>query len=148
MVGPAHALPSREKMQTPPTTNGRASSALRELGYLARLVAKVFVGFYVPLSALMVLLHFPYDTASSNPGASAHRRATNYYDAAYQAPVAGRRGLDYEDTARAAAAANDVEGVVRRFVAAFGLADKRILEVGSGRGYLQDVVADYTGLDI
>jgi hypothetical protein len=30
----------------------------------------------------------------------------------------------------------------------YGLAGKRVLEVGSGRGYLQDIVAGYTGLDI
>jgi SAM-dependent methyltransferase len=38
--------------------------------------------------------------------------------------------------------------IISRFVEQYGLGDKRILEVGSGTGYLQDVVADYIGLDI
>jgi ubiquinone/menaquinone biosynthesis C-methylase UbiE len=38
--------------------------------------------------------------------------------------------------------------VVNEFVRAHGLQDKRILEIGSGIGDLQDIVADYTALDI
>jgi SAM-dependent methyltransferase len=34
------------------------------------------------------------------------------------------------------------------FARQYDLAGKKTLEVGSGRGYLQDVVPDYTGLDI
>jgi SAM-dependent methyltransferase len=37
---------------------------------------------------------------------------------------------------------------VSRFVTNHQLQNKRILDVGSGRGYLQDIVADYTGLDL
>lgn len=37
---------------------------------------------------------------------------------------------------------------VRRFVDHFDLREKRCLEVGSGRGAFQDLVADYTGLDL
>jgi hypothetical protein len=56
--------------------------------------------------------------------------------------------LDYEEIARRTAIASDIEGTVRGFVKQYKLADKRILEVGSGRGYLQDIVPGYTGLDI
>lgn len=38
--------------------------------------------------------------------------------------------------------------MVTRFVKVHSLENKRILDVGAGRGYLQDVVHDYTGLDI
>lgn len=34
------------------------------------------------------------------------------------------------------------------FVRKYGLADKKVLEIGSGRGEFQDAVFDYTGLDI
>ncbi len=37
---------------------------------------------------------------------------------------------------------------VRGFVERFGLRDRKCLEVGSGRGAFQDLVDDYTGLDI
>ena len=35
-----------------------------------------------------------------------------------------------------------------RFIADFGLTGKKVLEIGSGTGLFQDVVPDYTGLDI
>lgn len=44
--------------------------------------------------------------------------------------------------------AYDVMGRVRRFVDTYDLHDAKVLEVGSGEGYLQDMVTDYTGLDI
>ncbi len=37
---------------------------------------------------------------------------------------------------------------IRAFVKQYGLWDKRILDIGSGEGLFQDVVTDYTGLDI
>jgi SAM-dependent methyltransferase len=37
---------------------------------------------------------------------------------------------------------------VGEFAQQFGLDKKKVLDVGSGRGFLQDVVNDYTGLDI
>jgi len=37
---------------------------------------------------------------------------------------------------------------VAGFAQQYDLGGKKVLEVGSGRGYLQDVVTDYTGLDI
>lgn len=40
------------------------------------------------------------------------------------------------------------EQLVRQFVADYELASKRVLEIGCGRGWLQDIVADWTGVDI
>ena len=43
----------------------------------------------------------------------------------------------------------DAFGVeLEKFLDREGLRDKRVLEVGSGRGYFQDCVRDYTGVDI
>jgi SAM-dependent methyltransferase len=36
---------------------------------------------------------------------------------------------------------------LKAFVEQFGLADKKVVEVGCGRGAFQDLVADYTGVD-
>jgi SAM-dependent methyltransferase len=119
-----------------------------EVRYFSRLIARVLLGFYFPLMILMTAIHFPYDTDASATADSGHRRSANYYEAAYQPDSRRQRGVDYEETARKAAVENGVEEGVRQFVALYGLAGKHILEVGSGRGYLQDIVPDYTGLDI
>ena len=37
---------------------------------------------------------------------------------------------------------------LKQFIAAYNLQEKRVLDVGSGAGGLQDLVADYTGLDV
>jgi SAM-dependent methyltransferase len=49
---------------------------------------------------------------------------------------------------RAARDRLDIRGETRRFVARYHLEHARVLDVGSGEGYLQDVVSDYTGFDI
>ena len=119
------------------------------LANIAKMVGKVLLAFYLPLLTLLTLIHFPYDTDSSGrAGDDAIQRSARFYEAAYPSDVQQKRGLDYEEAARQGAVALDVEGMMRRFVKQYGLADKHILEVGSGRGYLQDIVPDYTGLDI
>ena len=44
--------------------------------------------------------------------------------------------------------AHQIKEGLASFIAQYGLEKKRALDVGAGRGYLQDVVDDYTGLDI
>jgi SAM-dependent methyltransferase len=110
-------------------------------------VAFTFLKFYVPLLAIITLVYFPYETDAS-AGKATHRGAQGYYDAAYQGNGQQRRAQDYEEVGRQVALTNDTEGVLRGFVKQYGLEDKRVLDVGSGRGYLQDVAHDYTGLDI
>jgi SAM-dependent methyltransferase len=63
-----------------------------------------------------------------------------YYDTEFPAQGNG----DAAETAWHTIVTNRVSGFAREN----HLTGKKILEVGSGRGYLQDVVADYTGLDI
>ncbi len=117
----------------------------REIAHLARLFRGVVLYFYLPLTMLLVGLHFPYDTDASlvEP-----RSATPFYEAVYQPAGQGGRGLDYEQTSILAAAASNIEGQIAEFVNRYQLHDKRVLDVGSGRGYLQDIVVDYTGLDL
>ena len=54
----------------------------------------------------------------------------------------------YTQVAKAAAEEHHIEDQVKEFVKRYGLQKRPVLEIGSGRGYLQDVTQDYTGLDI
>lgn len=137
----------------------RRSPVTKEMLGIAKTLAHVIFFFYLPAIAILTALHFPYDTDPSINGSStialasssaseSKRRSATYYEIAYRADVQEKRGLDYEETARSAAKAFDIEGQVRKFVKDYKLQGKRVLEVGSGRGYLQDMVEDYTGLDI
>lgn len=102
-----------------------------------------------PIAVFVVLYHYPYDTdATASLAEASGSAASSFYESAYRSDKTVQRGVDYETTAAEAARTYDIEGQVRQFVRRYGLEHKRILEVGSGRGGLQDVVADYTGLDL
>ena len=127
----------------------RAQAFLREVSHFGRMLAKTLLYVYLPLITLLVILHFPYDMDStSEGGVTQQRSSSNFYEAAYRPDLPVKRGVDYEKTAEAAAKEFRIEDHVKSFVTEYKLQDKRVLDVGSGRGYLQDVVADYTGLDL
>ncbi len=117
------------------------------MSHFGGMLAKTLLYVYIPLITLLVILHFPYDTDSEG-GATQQRSPSNFYEAAYRPDLPAKRGVDYEKTAEAAAKEYKIEDHVKAFVAEYKLQDKRVLDIGSGRGYLQDVVADYTGLDL
>lgn len=136
-----------------------------ELLDIFRGIQRVFWRGYVPLVAVLTLIHYPNDTDPSlyPPQAATvtHSAAVNvpetstanFYEAAYLGPdsngvVPRRKGLDYESTAAEAATKYQITPRVADFVNTHQLKDKKVLEVGSGRGYLQDLVEDYTGLDL
>ncbi len=98
--------------------------------------------------AALTALHFP--TAVDGPAVPAPlaEDADNFYEAAYSASAAGAADSKYVRTAQLAAHLEDVEPKIRQFVNEYRLQSARVLEVGAGSGTLQDVVADYTGLDI
>ena len=142
-------------------------SLSEELIDIAKGIRRVFFAFYVPLVAMLVLLNYPYDTdpsihpmatvrADANPvsaePAAPPMRSVEFYEAVYSGPgkngLQRRQGLNYEQHALAMAALARVRDHVATFVDKYGLKDKKILEVGSGQGSLQDLVDDYTGLDI
>lgn len=102
----------------------------------------------VPL--LVIALNFPYhyDRPLTPEETEAARR---YYADAYAKPAVEtptESESAYLRIAIKAAEDNKIEEQIRAFVGEYKLKDQRVLEVGSGRGYLQDVVANYTGLDI
>ena len=112
---------------------------------LLRRSVRAIVAAYVLLLLVLSVLHYPRDTDRSyDPRASTG--SSTFYEAAYS--VNKNRGSDYEAVARRAAEESHIAEGVQDFVRQYGISDKRVLEVGSGRGYLQDIVDDYTGLDI
>lgn len=72
-----------------------------------------------------------------------------YYQQAYTAPTTADPNEDeYVRVAAHAAKALHVEENLHDFIAQRGLGGAKALEVGAGQGGLQDLVNDYTGLDI
>lgn len=133
----------------------------RETSYLAKGIGKTVLFVYLPVMVVLAGIHFPFDTDPSLhhgrtsvaaeravAAAPAKRQSAGFYEAAYQKSPTAKRGLDYELVARAAAEDYGIEDKVRAFVKEYRLEGKKVLEVGSGRGYLQDVVKDYAGLDL
>ena len=102
--------------------------------------------------ALLGVLHFPYDVDAPLTQQEI-AAAQKYYADAYRAPASeGETKTEYETKylrlAEVAAKALRIEEQVAAFAREFNLGSRAILEIGSGRGYLQDVVENYTGLDI
>ncbi|MGE5487576.1 MAG: class I SAM-dependent methyltransferase [bacterium] len=95
---------------------------------------------YLALWLLVVAIHFPYDTGS--PKQVDGEQA--FYNVAYS-PADEQK---YVEIATRAAKQFRIEENVRAFVKDYALESTKVLDVGAGRGYLQDVVDDYTGLDI
>ncbi len=102
------------------------------------------------LIGLMSFVYFPYST-DSPLSAAEQSDLQKYYATAYQngeTDGGEKDDSDYVRMAKEAAEKADVPGNIRAFVKYFGLQDKKVLDIGAGRGYLQDEVKDYTGLDI
>jgi SAM-dependent methyltransferase len=103
------------------------------------------IATYVLLVAVLTAVHYPKDTDRSyNPKASSG--AYRFYETAYS--INRSTGTDYEAVAHRASERFRIIEMVTGLVRQHRLSNSRVLEVGSGRGYLQDVVADYTGLDL
>jgi SAM-dependent methyltransferase len=106
----------------------------------------------VAVILVIATIHFPYDVDAPLT-AQEVEAARKYYTEAYQKPEAkNQTASDYETryirVAEAAAKTFRIEEKVAAFVKRFNLGDRPVLEIGSGRGYLQDIASNYTGLDI
>jgi SAM-dependent methyltransferase len=114
-------------------------------------------GMHVTIWGLVIFvalaaLNFPYsyDRPLSETELATAR---NYYADAYRrqstpAQAETQYQTRYEEISARVAEAIGIEKRIAAFVESYGLRDKKILDVGSGRGHLQDIVTDYTGLDI
>ena len=127
---------------------------MRELTSIGRNLLKVLGFLYLPVTAVLVLLHYPYDTDPSMGrlrSAAVPPAARQFYEAAYQAPaVSGENQPDtpYVELEKLNAEFAGVRPGVESFAQQYHLSDKKVLEIGSGTGSLQDIVPDYTGLDL
>ena len=106
----------------------------------------------IGLAALNVAVNFPYATDRQSE-ADRDKAAAEFYRQAYATPTAPTKEEQEQEEIYVridlqAAKNNDIEGLVRGFVANYHLQNKKVLDIGAGRGYLQDMVEDYVGLDI
>jgi SAM-dependent methyltransferase len=108
----------------------------------------------------LTILHFPYSTDPPASQASFARQedAQAFYDKAYESPGANKPGDGLREKVVKSYGAPLPPAEVQReysyfneivaFVDQYKLHDKRVLEVGAGAGLLQDIVPNYTGLDL
>jgi SAM-dependent methyltransferase len=104
------------------------------------------------LTIVIAAIHFPYDTDEPLTQQEVEAART-YYTQAYQKQVKENQASSEYETkyirvAEQAAKTYHIEEQVTAFVKRFKLSDRPVLEIGSGRGYLQDLAQNYTGLDI
>jgi SAM-dependent methyltransferase len=97
-------------------------------------------------------IHFPRDVGLVElPPVEEDIEAKAYYEQIYNAS-SGQQALDgdadYVAINRAAQQHSGVEPKLAEFIDEYDLQGAKALEVGAGSGVLQDMVEDYTGLDI
>lgn len=141
MEAPALSPP----VSTPLRRGNSSSTSAMMLGILWRRVRVALV-----MAALLALAFFPWATDAPLTAAN-QAELQKYYTTAYQQQNAATQpeaDSKYVRIAEEAAARLNIKGAVEEFARRYSLADKKVLDIGAGRGYLQDVVENYTGLDI
>jgi SAM-dependent methyltransferase len=112
-------------------------------------VAAVYLAFVIAVTAI----RFPYHTDAVVPR-SVPPQAGDFYARIYKpaaittAPAETASPDQYVAIAQESLVKLGIVPIVKNFVHQYGLENARVLDVGSGTGYLQDVVKDYVGLDI
>jgi len=105
------------------------------------------------LVAILWAANFPYSTDAPLTSVELDA-ARKYYTELYLKPskdgVVAETDYDrkYQQIAERMAKRFEIFERVSEFVDRFNLGKRPVLEIGSGRGYLQDIVENYTGLDI
>jgi SAM-dependent methyltransferase len=100
------------------------------------------------MAGALAALYFP--RANDGPLTAAEQAdLRRFYATAYdKAAAPEKEDTRYVQIAETEANQHDVKGYVTEFASVFGLKNKKVLDIGAGRGYLQDIVNDYTALDI
>jgi SAM-dependent methyltransferase len=105
-----------------------------------------FIAFLL-LYGVFIALHFP--RATDPPlGGKDSAELIRFYADAYAKESKSWTGPNYVVSAQAADDGYGFTDAVKQFIEKYNLKDAKALDIGSGRGQLQDLVADYTGLDI
>jgi SAM-dependent methyltransferase len=105
----------------------------------------LYLSIIAVLPIALIGWHFPYATDDPVRREDAVRA---FYDLTYSGSSTVVKDTELARQAATARTRLDIRGRVQRFVEHYGLQDASVLDVGSGTGYLQDVVTHYTGLDI
>jgi SAM-dependent methyltransferase len=104
-------------------------------------------------AAFLVVIYFPY-SRDEPPSPEETNAARRFYNDLYAKPDASQTQTQDNLSRKNEALAGEsvqyhhVQENVEDFVQRFNLRAAKALDVGSGTGYLQDVVEDYTGFDI
>jgi SAM-dependent methyltransferase len=93
----------------------------------------------------LVAWHYPY--ATDDP-VRREDEIQAFYDLSYSGSSTVVKANPLTREVALARTTYNISGQVEQFVEQFGLENATVLDVGSGKGQLQDVVANYTGLDI
>lgn len=132
------------------------SEILSLLRALLRTAAFMTCGLVVLMLGLGVL-YYPYSTDDPALEMSLDALAAeDFYEEVYSgvagqpaaAPAEESAEHEYVAMGRDAGEAMGANEAVADFVKSYRLENARVLEVGAGSGQLQDIVEDYTGLDI
>lgn len=142
--------PKKTGKQATPLWTDLLKSLAIGIGFLASSVLML-----VPMMAvlLVVLVAFHFPRHADDPFTPAElAEQESYYEEAYEnqaeEETAEAEDSRYVEIAAREAEKADVDGELATFVQEQGLEGAKALDVGAGRGYLQDIVDDYTGLDI
>ena len=107
------------------------------IGYSALLLA----------SAAATAIMFPW-SVDPQGDESFQAASRSFYDKAYASdPESGKDDI-YKESAERSTLVTRTPQLAADFVNRYGLKNKKILEVGAGSGLLQDIVEDYTALEI
>ncbi len=122
------------------------SVTVREILWdLRRPFLRVLAGYFIYL-ATVTLIYFPYRT-DRVVAPVIRKEAVKFYQQIYAAAPSTNSDT-YNETRVKSVEQQQVIPTIRAFVKAYKLENGRVLDVGSGVGYLQDEVKNYVGLDI
>jgi SAM-dependent methyltransferase len=134
----------------------KPKTAVGELLSIGKTLLRVLLGYLV-LVIVTAASSFPYRTdAVTHKGIPQPADYNDFYKRIYAAPPQAGSAATTEDPedeayvrmAREAIKDNHVVDSVRAFVQEYHMEKARVLDIGAGTGYLQDVVENYVGLDI
>ena len=119
-------------------------------GTLYKVSRRLLLAFVIVI-VVLIALHFPRQVDEPLPPGKEDPRFSKQYKQFYEAAWAPK-GTSFEGVVKSYPPSEHPSyerlGEFREVVQKYGLSDKRVLDVGSGDGSLQDLVTDYTGLDI